>query len=115
MTQVGDIWFRLKDQGYSIPDEWGNHAYTRYEVEVHKYKVVKITPCGVKVCRIVGSWVSSKEQFIRATATKRFACPTMEEAKVSFIARKDKQAKIHESKAITAREMIARVELFKLL
>lgn len=57
-------------------------------VYLHTYKVLKHTRRGV--------WLDNynAKRFVLSTARKRFACPTIEEAKQSFIARKRRQAHI---------------------
>ena len=62
----------------------------RYEVNygriyLHHFLVTKITPKGVRL---------ENGRFILLSAHKRFACPTVEEARLSFIARKKRQLEI---------------------
>ncbi len=66
----------------------------RYEnhgdvVLLSHYRITKRTPKGV--------WINlhyGKDGFILNNATKRYACPTKEEAKTSFFARKARQLRI---------------------
>lgn len=57
------------------------------KVELYKYGVIKRTPKG--------AWINScPKKFVLLTARKKFACNTVDEAKESFIARKNRQKKI---------------------
>jgi hypothetical protein len=65
--------------------------------------VVRETPKGV--------WLAvcppfSDKRFVRTDARRRFACPTVEEAKASFIARKNRQASIYQTRRERAEEAI---------
>lgn len=72
--------FRYEDRRV---DEYGGVAVRLYE-----HRVLKTTPCG--------AWIDhfGARRFVKSDARKRFACPTKEEAMVSFIARKRRQAAI---------------------
>ena len=72
-----------------------------YEVVLwtRTYNIQKITPCGV--------WIYdqyySKRRFILNTSRKRYALPTIEEAKESYRQRKLKQISILDSQLNNAR------------
>lgn len=100
------LWHRFEERRYSIPDEWGDHAYTRTEIEHIKLFVVKVTKKGVWLSR----WAFTEPRFVLFSSTKRFACQTIEEAKESFRRRKLKQASIYENRALIARRLIAMID-----
>ena len=82
-------------------DEWGDicgPSTTR--VVLHKYPILKITPKG--------AWINifGDKKFVLLTARKRFACPTEEEAKKSFVARKQRQIQINNASIHRAQEAI---------
>lgn len=77
--------YHLESKGYI--DECGefvSSGYANVKLSLQKYPIEKITPKGK---RISGRWVSNSSR-------KRWAWPTIEEAKISFVARKRKQLKI---------------------
>ena len=103
-------WFRFDDVRYAPPlDEWGDSGGPGIlEVKLREFSVVRHTPKGVWIDR---AWSRSKTRtdglrFVLRDATKRFACPTVEEARESFIARKKRQAGIYEARAKQARDAI---------
>ena len=100
-----EYWYRVEDRSYSIADEWGDHCYTRTEIQVHRFEVIKHTPKGVWLNLLFGD-----RRFVLASANKRFACPTVEEAVASFIARRTRQAQIYEARAKQARSLIERAK-----
>lgn len=72
-------WYRIRE----VQGEYAPHVY------VDEYPVEKETPCGV--------WLDlgwGARRFVLHGARKRWACPTREEAKESFIARKQKHLRI---------------------
>lgn len=81
-----DKLYRYEDIRYAPPvDEFERPiGEGTLSVELRTYIVRKHTPCGV--------WIDGR--FVNLKANKRFACPTMEEAKESFIARKKRQIRI---------------------
>lgn len=99
---MSDIFYRYNEIHYAPPlNEWespiGEGKVAIYLVE---YKVIKHTKCGVW---IQGSHdlerytLVERKRFVLLSARKKFACPTIEEAKESFIARKKRQIKILKS------------------
>lgn len=110
-----EMWYRFDDRRYSIADEYGDHCETRLEVNLTKFYVRKHTPKGVwlTMFRPAPGNLTDKGRFVLHSATRRFACATIEEAKVSFIARKRKQAVIHRARADNADRAIQLVEKFK--
>jgi len=92
--------YRYEDVQYAPPvNEWDEPVGEgRVVVYLYSFPVVRRTPKGAWICGVIG-----KERFVRLDARKRFACPTIEEARKSFVARKKAQLRIYEA-------MIHRVE-----
>lgn len=88
-----EYWYRYDDVAYAAPvDEYGNpRGVGRIEVRLSEFLVLKVTLHGVWLDYITGT---AKGRFVLRTANKRFACPTKEEALVSYIARKNRQIAI---------------------
>lgn len=102
MVEEKEHWYRMEDRAYSVSSGWGDDTYyTDYRVELRKFEVIRHTSKGVWLR--VGFF--SGERWVNASARKRFACSTIEEALASFVARKDKQARIYENRAQIARLM----------
>ena len=103
-----EVWYRYEDKYFAPPlDEFDNPVGGRsLEIHLFKFPVVKTTPKG--------AWLDIGEhanRFASRDATKRFACPTLAEAKESFIARKRKQARIYRKKAEEAEAAVRKIEL----
>lgn len=103
VTLPPEIWHRIEDRTYSsIPDEY-DRWYPITKVEHRKFEVLKHTSKGV--------WLREHPmvmpKFVLRDARKRFACPTIEEALESFIARKTKQASIYRNRMVKAEWCIA--------
>lgn len=99
-----EIWYRFEDKLYAAPvnEDGDMGGPPRVDVTLFKYRVVKHTPKGV--------WLSlyfDDRLFVLKSATRRFACPTLHEALVSFMARKKKQARILRRRAAYADEAVA--------
>lgn len=82
-------------------DQWDDPlpGYT-LRLELSKYAILKNTPKG--------AWIDlyshgTDKKFVNLTANKKFACRTEEDAKVSFMARKERQIKILEAQLHQAR------------
>lgn len=98
-------WYRFEDRTVSAGvDEWERPlGPPRLEVALRKHRFIKATPKG--------AWISvhGSRRFVLESATKKFACPTIEAAKESFVARKSRQAAILMSRVNRANEAIRRV------
>ncbi len=96
-------WYRFEDVVYapmlSEYDEWVGPG--RLVVVLRRYRVVKVTPCGV--------WLDIG-RFVKTAARKRFACPTEAEARESFLARKQRQLSILQAQASRVERAIAMVQ-----
>lgn len=88
------FFYRYEDVQYAPPpDEYGD-CYGIGDLKVHlrTYTVIKRTLKGTVIDIGVGD-----RKFILRNATKHFACPTVEEAMISFLARKRRQISIHQA------------------
>lgn len=90
------VYYRYEVRRYAAPlDEFDNPCGTgRVELELHAYRVAKETPKGVRLA--IG-------RFVLASARKRFACATVDEAWQSFQARKRRQVSILSAQLSDAR------------
>lgn len=87
------VLYRYEETHYAPPaDEMGDPGYGEgsTEVSLREYRIVRRTPRGCWIDLGCGN-----ERFVLAKARKRFACPTEEEAQVSFIARKHAQIRVY--------------------
>ena len=62
------------------------------ELRLRKFDVVSATKTGVWIQPY--GWDDSHKKFVRLTASKKYACETIELANESFIARKNRQISI---------------------
>ena len=86
MTKVVEYWYRFDSRVWRDYDRIKTVAITLY-----RFAVIRHTPRGV--------WLDygiEKDKFVLANSRKRFACPTLDEAKESFLARKKVQLNILE-------------------
>lgn len=103
-----DVYYRLEDyrESTSYLDVCGEYVITgsRVRVRVREYPVLKRTPAG--------AWIrhyddfGNDRRFVKTGTRKCFAHPTMEEALVSFEARKKRQYSIYMARAKDAQEAI---------
>ena len=100
------VLYRYEDVQYAAPlDEFDQPVGRgRVSVSLYAFPIMKRTPKGVWISIYVG-----KERFVRLNATKHFACPTLEEAKQSFIARKKAQIRIYEARIYAAERALTAV------
>ena len=114
MADSEEFWYRYEDVRCAASlNEWGDIVGVGpLEVRLRKLAVVRHTPKGVWLSygSIVNGGISTPARFVLREANKRYACPTVEEAKVSFIARKRRQLAIHAAAVKRAEEAIAIVE-----
>ncbi|WP_315740040.1 MULTISPECIES: hypothetical protein [unclassified Bradyrhizobium] len=93
------VLWRCEAQRYSVcidPDA-DRYGVTDPQLEMRWHRIISRTPKG--------AWISGR--FVLLTATKRWACPTEEEALESFIARKRKQISILSHKLHRAEQDLA--------
>ena len=95
-------YYRYEDVQYAPPADEDGERRGQGELHVHlrKYNVLRHTPKGV--------WIDAhgSGKFVLETAKKRFAWPTKEEAKASFIARKRRQIAIHQARIDRANQAL---------
>jgi hypothetical protein len=101
-----EVWYRFEDVHYAAPeDEFGTWSGPgRTDVVLREWPVFSYTRKGVWL-----GW-GSRERFVLRDAGKRFACPTIEEAKESFRARKRKQARIYRNRLRDAEDALAMID-----
>ncbi len=80
-------WYRYQETHYRYwdPEQECHVGPVTTSVKLYQFPVLKITPKGARL---------ADGRFVLKNANKRYACPTKEEAMVSFLARKEKQLKI---------------------
>lgn len=113
-----EVWYRYEDKTYASVDEWDN-VHTHTELQLHEFEVANHTPKGVWIFTfgrfdingLRASDARREKRYILGTANKMFALPTKQLALESFVARKEKQANIHEAIANKARRMIRLAKL----
>lgn len=95
-----EIFYRYEDVQYAPTlNEYDEPVRGSGLLRVHlrEYKVIKHTPCGVQLD--IGRFVNTQRR-------KQFAHATKEAAKESFIARKERQASIHQARVNRAEKAI---------
>lgn len=93
-----EIWYRYEETRYSPGCDETDNPLPGTIVKVHalEFGVIKKTPKGAWIARNWGAGnLSGEKRFVLLAATKRYACPTEEEALTSFLARKRKQIAIY--------------------
>jgi hypothetical protein len=88
--------YRYEDTEHAAPfNEFGeSRGRGTVRVTLSTYRVVSTTPKGAWI-RLDG-W--GEKRFVLATARRRFACSTVEEAYESFVARKRRQISIYRAR-----------------
>ncbi len=99
-----ELWYRYEDRAYTAyyVSEFGDDCDlpSIIKINLRTFTVVKTTPKGV--------WLNTyPPRFVLRSSFKRFACPTLVEAKESFIARKNKQIVIHKHAVYRAKKALA--------
>lgn len=103
-----ECWYRYYEVHYSGGcDEWGDviPGTGRIAVELMEIPVIKKTPCGAWV-----GWDEHDKKFVNLNWNKRYALPTLEEAKASYRARKRREISLMEARANGARLALAAAE-----
>lgn len=104
-----ECWYRYEDHHTAPPlDEFDNPVGRGgVVIEQLRYEVIKYTPKGVWIRQVASyGWFADNKRFVLRSARKRFACPTVEEARVSFLARKKKQLSILSARAQDVRDAV---------
>jgi len=106
---VIDTWYRYRD--YRVApyiNEFGeNVGRSKTEIALEAFRVIKHTPKGVQLD------IDNETRFVRINSNKRFACPTIKEAKISFVARKKRQFKILKAQIESVKEALEKAEGLK--
>ena len=100
---VTEIWYRYENRNYAPPpDEYGDrYGEGSVAVVLMRFAVSHHTPKGVRLrCG----------RFVLNESTRRYACPTMELAMESFLARKNRQISIYRSRIRSVERALAQVE-----
>ena len=100
-----ELYYRFEDRlessgGFDMWGEW-EPGPSHPVIHLNTFPVLRHTPKGV--------WIrdhGGDRRFICNSWTKRYALPSIEEAKHSFIKRKERQAGIYEARARTARQVL---------
>ena len=95
-----ELFYRYEDVQYAPSlDEYDDPIPGSGVLRVHlrEYRVLKHTPCGVRLG--IGRFVNTQHR-------KQFAYATKEAAKEAFIARKTRQASIHQARVNRAEKAI---------
>jgi hypothetical protein len=97
MQPEPEKWYRYEDVQYASQlNEYDEPIGPgRLEVKLREIPVIKHTPKGVWIG--YGNGILEKK-FVLRDSRKRYACPTIEEAKESFIARKKCQVGIYRAR-----------------
>ena len=112
---TGNFAYRFREQTYASSDPWGDgdDYYFHTQLELQSFAINRVTPCGIRIFVRNYAFEGRKgwsTRFVNLEANKKFALPTIPEAIESYIARKERQARIYENKAATALEMIASIK-----
>lgn len=119
--QEVEYWWRAEDITYApSPDEYGErHGPGSRDITFTRFRVLKHTPKGVWVFR--GTFYKEGDDFgedsqinksfvLKAQGGKRLCHPTKEDALASYIARKERQARILEARLSSAQAFKALAE-----
>ena len=113
-TDEEEVWYRFEDFRTAYWNPWDEDAHgpSSCAIRLMEFKVVKTTPKGVWLSRKSGldDFTDSYKRFVRRDAVKRYACPTIQEAKESFIARKERQVGILSAQKKHAKQAIVLIQ-----
>jgi hypothetical protein len=112
-----DFGWRFMEKSYSVADEYGDHSHSYTQIEFSAYLIHHRTKCGIwllysgngPTLRDADGCVKP-DRFVNLQANKRWAVDSVQGAIESFIARKDRQARIYEGRAAKARHAISMVK-----
>ena len=107
-TILPTVWYRYEDRIYAPPiDEFGDVCGKgRVEVLQRELRVIKFTPKG--------AWLDvgfGEKRFVLRNCRKRYACPTIAEAKESFRQRKLRQRGIYQARVDHADRCLRIIDL----
>jgi len=75
---------------YRIEEDWGEDGSCCREW-VYKYEVIKKTKCGVWIAL---NLYAGRKRFVNLSSVKKYAYPTMKEARQGYLHRKQAQVRI---------------------
>lgn len=99
--------YRFEDRivARSTHDEYGwVREPTTVEVRLRTFRVLRVTPKGRWIDVGCGN---GYERFVKNDTHRKYACPTIEEARESFLARKQRQCSILATQLERAQRAIA--------
>lgn len=103
--------YRFEETSYSVVIDADREEYgSRTDIELYAYPIVRRTPQGHTILT-GGSITGNPTRWVSDHTVKQFACPTIDKAKASYIARKKKQARIYEARAKKARYLAAKAAI----
>lgn len=106
-----DIWYRFAECRVSNGvDEYENGLGHHMEVRCNTYRVVRRTPKGAWIVQVWGKNTSGRKRFVLTASHKHYACPTVDEAKASFRARKKKQISIYSARIADAKKALLLID-----
>lgn len=107
-------WYRYNDDCYGYIDEYEESSGYRVHINLQVFVCVRTTPKGVWLIPEYDLWSWENGQrdylskrFVLRAARKKYACPSIEEAKISFLRRKEKQVEILTARLERARRALA--------
>lgn len=107
-TAPRDVFYRYYEVRYSPGvDEWGDPlpGVGRVEVHLEEIPVIKRTPCGAWI-----GYSPEDKRFVNLSWNKRYALPTIDEAKASYRARKRRQIGLLQAQARAAERALQAAE-----
>lgn len=96
-----EFWYRYRDYATAdLIDDYGDPVpgTGHTAVVLDRYRVLSITRKGAWLYTPAEMTANGPKKFVLRDARKRFACPTVEEAKESFIRRKRRQIIINRAR-----------------
>ena len=116
-SSVGDTWYRYEDYAvsngsFNADGDYESFGPSTIKVRLREYRVVKVTPKGVRLGGVLsnGGWYSSDTRLVLHDSRKKYAAPTLEEAKMHFIARKSRQLGIYRARVRHVEQALAVIE-----
>lgn len=100
---MSEVFYRYREVLYSPGfNEDGDRidGTGRIAIVLDEHQVIKRTPCGAWID------VDFTKRFVNLSWGKRYAVPTIEEARESFIARKKREITIMDARSKTARRAL---------
>lgn len=103
MENSNEAWYRFED--FLTASFGDSYSSSSVRVRLVKFDVVKKTPKGVWI-----GFGTSKVRFCRLDSRRKYACPSVEEAKESFLNRKRTQISIYKNRIKMAEAALSLVQ-----